>query len=207
MRATPSIQVALKLARVVGATLDDFDGGPPNELFHYTDTNGLIGVLREKGELWATDLRCMNDTDELTLGKKLLEDAIEARTDHPARSLLTELLVHPAYVSPLIFVVSFSTQRDLLSQWRAYAADGSGFVLGFLSEKLKRNLRFDGKDPLMHLVRVEYDRGAQERRARQIAQQALDTLMPLAEGNEARRTGQAILRPREWPNRSIGRSI
>src|SRR5688500_5904303 len=120
-----SVTLALALARAGGDVLDEFESSPPDELFHYTDTAGLIGILSGKGELWATDARCMNDTDELTKGDLLLKQAIEANETHPAHALLVRLLRHPAYISSVVFVTSFSSKHDLLSQWRAYADDGA----------------------------------------------------------------------------------
>jgi len=35
-----------------------------------------------------------------------------------------------------LFITSFSAQRDLLSQWRGYAADGGGFAIGLNTAKL-----------------------------------------------------------------------
>ena len=109
------------LARTGGEVLDELNSDPSKvkELFHYTDTGGLIGILGGKGELWARDARCMNDTDELTLGRDLLHEAIRCAVAHPAHPLLVRLLGHPAYLSVVIFTTSFSKERDLLSQWRA----------------------------------------------------------------------------------------
>ncbi len=166
------------LARAGGEVLDEFDSGPPDELFHYTDTAGLIGMLVGKGELWATDARCMNDTDELTLGNSLLDQAIRAQAAHPAHALLVRLLEHPAYLSGLIFTISFSSNRDLLSQWRAYADNGAGFVMGFRSAELSK-LTIDGKTVPKYLVRVEYKPTAQELRARRLVGRMLETLEPL----------------------------
>lgn len=170
------------LARAGGEVLDEFDSGPPDELFHYTDAAGLVGVLAGKGELWATDVRCMNDTNELTLGTSLLNETIRARAAHVAQPLLARLLTHPAYVSGFLFATSFSSKSDLLSQWRAYADNGSGFALGFRSAELNK-LTLEGKELPKYLVRVEYRPRAQERRAQTLIDRLLETLAPLASGS------------------------
>ena len=40
---------------------------PPTRLYHYTDLNGLIGIM-EKHDLWLTHSRYSNDEQELELG-------------------------------------------------------------------------------------------------------------------------------------------
>ena len=47
---------------------------PAGVLFHYTSLAGLMGVLKT-GELWASELRSLNDTTELTRGFDLLARA------------------------------------------------------------------------------------------------------------------------------------
>ncbi|MBC7817514.1 MAG: DUF2971 domain-containing protein [Planctomycetaceae bacterium] len=172
-----AVAISLSLARAGGDVLDEFVSGSPDELFHYTDTAGLIGILAGKGELWATDVRCMNDTDELTLGNSLLERAILAQSAHPAYPLLVRLIEHPAYVSGIVFTTSFSSDRDLLSQWRAYADNGAGFALGFRSANLTK-LTLDNKPVPKYLVRVEYEPDSQELRAQRLIERMLSTLEP-----------------------------
>jgi len=173
-----SLNLSIALARAGGEVLDEFDSGTPEELFHYTDTAGLIGILSGKGELWATDVRCMNDTDELALGTSLLHRAIQNQATHPAQALLARLLQHPAYVSGIVFTISFTSERDQLSQWRAYANDAAGFAIGFRSAELTK-LTLDGKEIAKYLVRVEYKPAAQELQAQRLIQRMLETLCPL----------------------------
>lgn len=168
--------------------MDEFCQGAPDELFHYTNTEGLIGILANKGELWATDARCMNDTNELSLGACLLRQAIKAEAKHPAHALLSRLLRHPAYVSTRVVVTSFSAERDLLSQWRAYADDGSGFALGFRSAELSKVQLYlvndvpEYKDiPCKYLVKVQYDEHIQRSHASRLVEGILNTLSKVTE--------------------------
>jgi Arc/MetJ family transcription regulator len=50
----------------------------PDTLYHYTDINGLQGIW-EKGHLWATGFRFLNDTSELRLGMILLKSKVARR--------------------------------------------------------------------------------------------------------------------------------
>jgi hypothetical protein len=71
------------LARAGDEVLKQFSSDVPDELFHYTDAAGLIGILANKGELWASDARCMNDTRELEHGNELLRQALRENETHP----------------------------------------------------------------------------------------------------------------------------
>jgi hypothetical protein len=49
----------------------------PTTLYHYTTTDGLLGILASE-EVWATDIRFLNDTSELVDAIKLFSDELEA---------------------------------------------------------------------------------------------------------------------------------
>ncbi len=128
------------------------------ELFHYTNVDGLEGILREQN-VRATHFRFLNDASELTyasehLVKYFYEEIFEIVSGDPGRfgSLEDNLKVALARdeaqrlfkgsftsldeQSP-IFVVSFcrhsleeTRMRGLLSQWRGYGADG-GYAIVF----------------------------------------------------------------------------
>jgi hypothetical protein len=174
-----TLKHTIALTRAGGAVLDELVSGAPEELFHYTDTNGLIGILTQKGEIWATDAQCMNDTNELTLGRALLDAAIADKKGEAGYDLLARLLAHPAYVSGVVFTTSFSANRDLLSQWRAYANNGDGFALGFRAAELT-NLKLDGKDVIQYLVRVDYRADTQRARVERLVDCVLQQLAPLS---------------------------
>jgi hypothetical protein len=42
------------------------------DLFHYTDANGLLGILRSRS-LWATHFQSLNDTSEMHYAIKPVE--------------------------------------------------------------------------------------------------------------------------------------
>lgn len=110
---------------------------PPPVLYHYTDPAGLIGMMRTK-EVWATDARFLNDSSEMTYVREIVVAAAAstaAQSAH-ARYLCAKLAGIEAadLYQGSIYVASFSEQRDLLSQWRAYGGDGLGYGLGFATE-------------------------------------------------------------------------
>lgn len=49
---------------------------PPEELFHYSDFNGLIGIIKNK-QIWMGDIFFLNDEKEYQLGLELLKKQLE----------------------------------------------------------------------------------------------------------------------------------
>jgi hypothetical protein len=126
-------------------------------LWHYTrDFHGLKGIVG--GDLWASSLRYLNDTEEFQYGARLAFDTL--------RSLLVEneytrALMLRVIKSLLInftpddaFSVSFSTEEDDLSQWRAYSSGGPSFSVGFDPHSLELHAAGYG----FQLHKVIYDK-------------------------------------------------
>ncbi|WP_330208879.1 DUF2971 domain-containing protein [Pseudomonas sp. Z13] len=117
------------------------------QLFHYTDINAVKAIL-ENEKLWLTDVRYLNDSEEMHNGITVLIDYIKHQIkEFPDRH---ELFIRAAeYVeSGLIgkanyglenrpvFICSFSQASDLLSQWRAYGS----YAIEFTSEAIPHSL-------------------------------------------------------------------
>jgi len=113
--------------------LDDFFRTQlPAQLFHYTDAAGFLGIL-EKKQIWATDVSCLNDRQEMLYARDLITEHLDGLCEHPEwypsfaitddeNELLDECR-HLFRVGPQmydVFVASFSTKFDSLSQWREY---------------------------------------------------------------------------------------
>jgi hypothetical protein len=119
----------------------------PDRLWHYTSFVGLKGIV-ESHSIFATDIRFLNDSEELAHAKLLLKEIAADEKEKLAASapfskipahIPDDLTAHiqglletgPFHSSMLqIFVASFSESRDLLSQWRGYATGSSGVSLG-----------------------------------------------------------------------------
>lgn len=101
--------------------------------FHYSDMAGTFGVLTS-AELWATDLRFLNDEGEVRHGVGIAHEALEAAREDQADEIkgflwLIEDALQIATLGPRAhrrFAVSLSGNGDLLSQWRAYGGGGTG---------------------------------------------------------------------------------
>ncbi|PMK84188.1 hypothetical protein BCT90_01495 [Vibrio lentus] len=111
------------------------------ERFHYTSINGLLGIL-ENNTLRMCSYRTMNDPGELkwfvgTILESINRDKGSTETEflNTVRSVLEN---EPTNA----YMACFSSDKDLLSQWRAYADDGQGVAIGFnLSQSTFTNNR------------------------------------------------------------------
>ncbi|HKQ14291.1 MAG TPA: DUF2971 domain-containing protein [Steroidobacteraceae bacterium] len=111
-------------------------------LYHYTGMSALKGILTTRN-LWATDLRYLNDTAEYSYGVSMLSEELgllleERRLADPMcvdelaalKYMITESESGPIYV-----VCLTAAGGDQLSQWRGYSA-GGGVALGFAAAEL-----------------------------------------------------------------------
>ncbi|HAZ62418.1 MAG TPA: hypothetical protein DCZ72_02230 [Armatimonadetes bacterium] len=128
-----------------------FSGDDQALVAHYTslDTLGkLLGSEQKPGKndgpaacwrsLWATPVQFLNDRTEGTIGLDLFRKAAQQRLGaselkaderNRAKTVLTyasDLLDRPGTLPTDVFQVSFSAERDDLSQWRSYGDDGFG---------------------------------------------------------------------------------
>ncbi len=104
-------------------------GEPPavinKTLYHYTDGQGLRGIL-ESGKIWFTEYRHLNEPSELLHGIRIaLEAATALVGQYDGRVQLflrfsTDMIRAAKLATTLeFFIASCSQRRDTLSQWRA----------------------------------------------------------------------------------------
>jgi hypothetical protein len=108
---------------------------------HYTSQRGLLRIIRHE-ILWATNIKFLNDEHEFQHALDLIREIIPTAnirpgmTEHEAFTAFTENLSSRLkslddYTSESIFTLSFSSEIDLLSQWRGYCTDNNGYCLVF----------------------------------------------------------------------------
>ena len=106
------------------------------DLFHYTNSAGLPGILRSRS-LWATHFQSLNDPSEMRYGIDQATSRIRALADEgpeeKCRFLrpVGELLDGSTVVVATPYVVSFSDDGKLRSQWEKYGDGGVGFSIAF----------------------------------------------------------------------------
>ena len=136
-------------------------------LFHYTDLDGLRGILAERS-LRMSHSSTLNDPAELEYGKLLAIEVIERLLVDSeladVREFLRGLIGLVRSIGNSIhdlFVTSFCEDGDLLSQWRGYTQRGSGYNLGF---RFSEHTRYSSVKPLLEsskppaLRKVIYER-------------------------------------------------
>ncbi|MDF4902387.1 DUF2971 domain-containing protein [Vibrio parahaemolyticus] len=102
-------------------------------LFHYTDANGLIGILENKS-LWVNDVNFMNDTHELVHGLILFRDEFATYEQNEIISLTTwflNVLINNPYQIGSFLITSFCTSGNILDMWRGYGSSGQKYSIEF----------------------------------------------------------------------------
>jgi hypothetical protein len=111
------------------------DQTPQSPLFHYTNANGLLGIMGH-GKIWASSAYNLNDSGEFRYALSLISDHIRRYLKHvhgPDNRIFGEIQEGlPALARHVqAYVASFSEHGDLLSQWLAYSGTGNGYAVGF----------------------------------------------------------------------------
>jgi len=110
---------------------------------HYTTANALINIIQSE-QLWATNIKFLNDEQEflhaITLAKEIIEKSTEnAEKIKANRSTYDEFIKNitkslenlDRHHAENIFTCSFSEEKDLLSQWRGYCPNNQGYCIHF----------------------------------------------------------------------------
>lgn len=137
-------------------------------IYHYTDANGLIGIIRNK-TLWATDIRFLNDHMELYAGiestiklSKEMADTCQQSSDHVYNSAKKIYELFPNILKKnlarrCIYITSFSKSRDNLRQWMSYCPPNGGYAISFNKEKILISGKKERKNKVVcRLEEVDY---------------------------------------------------
>lgn len=140
-------------------TLHSLDHTRPSSrliLYHYCNRDVLWSII-EKGAFWLSDIYTLNDRKELEWGREKFVRIVQQNSglfDRDFEEITTNLVLGTdQYVRP--FVGSFSANGDMLSQWRAYSEDGTGFSLGLRASCICKSWG-------VRLKKVEYRERRQE---------------------------------------------
>lgn len=191
-----------KFVHEVGSELGIFDLQNDAVLWHYTNGNGLLGIL-QSGLIHATQVSALNDSRETKYGtdlyKKAIEDLLVESTSETATvSFLKQVLQfvtdepeYPWQAISKFYVACFSAAKDDLNQWLRYAGRGQGrYAIGFRADGLTR-------EPNSSLFRVVYDKQKLESAVKRIAEA---TIFFYKQGL----TGQRVSDPDTWASEFFG---
>jgi hypothetical protein len=123
---------------------------PANPIYHYAEAKAAINIIQTR-TLWATKVRHLNDSTEILHSQEWLVAELKKRDVRRAAEVLSGGVREPIpgkggvlsaplvggaiatakTLDPPVYVVSFSEEDNLLSQWRAYCSGSNGYSLGF----------------------------------------------------------------------------
>lgn len=153
-------------------------------LYHYTDQNGLLGIIKNK-EIWATKIQYLNDENEYRLANKLAQRALEfllknkeySSHEFRIRRFLASL---DNYQDNNLCVCSLSEHGDLLSQWRGYARSHGGYSIGFDKDELQKVVEGKG----YKLVKCIYNESEQVQAITKVILDSLEKFIDFDEPNQ-----------------------
>ena len=142
----------------------------PNEVvFHYTSSEGLLGILKT-ASLWLSDVKHLNDETENIYTFKLLKSLLQDEyIDDALKNELLQCCGDKCVLSlnclPLKrhYTACFSLKNDLLPLWSYYTKtkDSTGYNIGFKKQKLLKCLRSYGNGGFVS-GKVIYDENIQK---------------------------------------------
>lgn len=148
-----------------------FTESPPGLLYHYCSMSTLLAII-ESGSLRLSSISHMSDQMEHRWFRKICKDILDelASSQPQPKDFLNQQMLSLDPLNqpglPLLFCCCFSAVRDRLSQWRAYADNGTGVAIGFNPTHLCPREGFDN----LWLTQVIYSKSKQRVVARKLVE-------------------------------------
>ena len=102
------------------------------EICHYTDLDGFVGIIENKG-FWLTDSNYLNDSTEFIQGQNVVRSALKQEykknKNKQYANFLESLLTKIENWQNTTYVCSFSLSPDELGQWKAYSVNARGLCI------------------------------------------------------------------------------
>lgn len=110
---------------------------PSNILYHYCDSDSFLSICKTR-KIWFNDLFHMNDSLEMHWGYHIWEKVANILIPKYGIDFIDEIdnHIHNCGKNLFLLSMSFTTERDILCQWRGYADNGNGYVIGFSNHDL-----------------------------------------------------------------------
>lgn len=123
-------------------------------IYHYCSSGAFLSIISNK-KIWLSDINTMNDFGEMHWAYDRFMEAANNVINEIGESFISKVdeIISTSQQRVLPMLCSFSTDGDVLSQWRAYSENGKGVAIGFSTKELKKLG--------LKLGRVEYNRAAQ----------------------------------------------
>lgn len=124
---------------------------------HYCSPSVFLSLIKHK-QLWLTSLSQSNDHLEGTWMLRYWLDLFTRSKDASKRleKRGAQIAVETVLSHNVALGTCFSEDGDLLSQWRGYAVDGTGFSVGFDKEGLEKIASRPELTPNLSMMKVSY---------------------------------------------------
>jgi hypothetical protein len=112
----------------------------PDVLYHYSPSQALPEIL-QSGVIWLTHQSGLNDFREAVWVVPFIRDEIRRRQTDATKEFFIQVgRQFDLNAQSETYAASFSSDGDVLSQWRAYGMDGDGFAIGFRPQAFQAKL-------------------------------------------------------------------
>ena len=101
----------------------------PNILYHYCSVDSFHKII-QSNEMWLSDSYVLNDYRENTWIIPIIEEKFNNIRNDTNSQLIDKIMETYRLNDYIPFVSCFSSEGDVLSQWRAYAVNGTGVAIG-----------------------------------------------------------------------------
>lgn len=122
---------------------------PVKTIYHYTSIEGFMGILDSRS-LWFTDYSYLNDRKELCHGidviRRVAGEIQEQSSNAKTCKLLSSWQDNLQTIDNGVWIASFSSDGDSLSQWRAYG----GIAIGFDIHSILLNANYVFVHPVVY---------------------------------------------------------
>lgn len=118
----------------------------PEILYHYTGPSAFRSIV-ERAELWASDVRMLNDEGELKYAWDELISVLQQRESEESdyseayaatlQAITSAKSTDPDSIEDRVFATSLTEAGDDYTMWAEYAPKGKGMALGFVAEQMQ----------------------------------------------------------------------
>ncbi|MBQ6615685.1 MAG: DUF2971 domain-containing protein [Thermoguttaceae bacterium] len=122
-------------------TMLDIPSNCPPILWHYTNINALIDIMKER-RFRATHFSFLNDAREIIEGSEhVLNIIMKELPNSSEKELFQKVIDNIKHLqksnNPIgLYIVSFTKKKDFTTQWQAYTLPEGGCAIGFKSSNL-----------------------------------------------------------------------
>lgn len=153
-------------------------------LYHYCDPTAFLNIIQSK-KLRLSNLINMSDHAERLWAERIINEELYVLENSFSPEVLQEFYSQYQGEKFSPFICCFSTEGDLLSQWRAYADDGHGFAIGFDSAAISfsKDLPMTAytKETALSLHPVEYKEENQRKTIHSLIRTSLERIRTMQE--------------------------